>query len=154
MYLFKTLWILQDRSIRHLGEFFQIFKRCSLDDFQKCKMSMGLYNRKEKRLHTTDRESVLKRTAIAYVVNWIQTGIRLNRGHYIKESHPFRKTLLLKLWIPQRYIGGFRKCLKVYIAEGAALVSSNKNKVRFSQNPVHRVHRLLLFVFFMNMSTA
>ena len=37
------------------------------------------------------RESVLKRTAIDYVVCSTQTGIRLNRVHYINESHPFSK---------------------------------------------------------------
>ena len=42
-------------------------------------------------LHTADGESVLKRTAIAYVGYSIQTGIRLNRGHYIKESHRLSK---------------------------------------------------------------
>ena len=67
--------------------------------------------------HTTDGESVLKRTAIAYVVYWTQTGIRLKRGHHIKGSHPFRNTLLLKLWI-----GGLRKCFKVYIAECVVLI--------------------------------
>ena len=35
-------------------------------------------------LHTADGESVLKRTAIAYVVYSTLTGISLNRGHYIK----------------------------------------------------------------------
>ena len=42
-------------------------------------------------LHTTDGESVLKRTAIAYVVYSTQTGIRLNRGHFIKASHSLSK---------------------------------------------------------------
>ena len=48
-------------------------------------------------LHTADGESLLKRTAIADVVYSTQTGIRINRGHYIKEANPFRNTLLLKL---------------------------------------------------------
>ena len=56
-------------------------------------------------LHTADKESGLKGTAIADVVYSIQTGIRLNQGHHIEGNHPFRKRLLLKLWIPQRYIG-------------------------------------------------
>ena len=61
---------------------------------------MGLYNVKKQKLNfevvmTYIRESVLKRTKIACVVYSTQTGIRLNRGHYIKESHPFRNTLLL-----------------------------------------------------------
>ena len=46
-------------------------------------------------LHTADGESVLKRTAIVYVVYSTQTRIRLNQGHYIKAIHPFRNTLLL-----------------------------------------------------------
>ena len=72
-------------------------------------------------LHMADGEFVLKWSAIAYVLYSTQTGIRLNRGHYIKGSHPFRNTLLLKLWIPQRLIGGLRKCFKVYISEGALI---------------------------------
>ena len=40
-------------------------------------------------LNTTDREFVLKRLVIAYVIYSTQTGTTLNRGHYIKESHPF-----------------------------------------------------------------
>ena len=53
---------------------FQIFKRRSPDDIHKHKMSMGLYNGGKKHvaqlhdLHTADGESVLKRTAIAYVM--------------------------------------------------------------------------------------
>ena len=39
----------------------------------------------------SDGESVLKRKAIAYVVYSTQTGIRLNRGHYIKRSHLLSK---------------------------------------------------------------
>ena len=35
--------MLKKRSIRRLGEFSQIFKRCSLDDFHTYKMFMGLY---------------------------------------------------------------------------------------------------------------
>ena len=31
----------------HLGEFFQIFKRCSSDDFYKYEMNMGFYNGKK-----------------------------------------------------------------------------------------------------------
>ena len=42
-------------------------------------------------LHTADGESVHKRTAIDDVVYSTQTGISLNRGHYIKSNHPFRK---------------------------------------------------------------
>ena len=45
-----------------------IFKRCSLDDFHKYKKPVaqlrGCHD-----LHTADGESVLNRTAIAYVVN-------------------------------------------------------------------------------------
>ena len=37
---------LLNRSVSHSGEFFKIFKRCSLDGFHKYKMSMGLYNGK------------------------------------------------------------------------------------------------------------
>ena len=59
-----------------------------------------------------------------------QTRIRLNRGHYIKSSHPFRNTLLLKMWIPQRYIGGLRKCFKVYIAEDITLICVTPNTIR------------------------
>ena len=62
-------------------------------------MSMGLY--KEKKpviqhcccddLHTADGEFVIKRPAVADVVYSTQT------DHCIKENHPFRKTLILKL---------------------------------------------------------
>ena len=45
-FLFKTLWILQNRSIRNLCEIFLIIDRGSLDDFYEYKMSMGLYNGK------------------------------------------------------------------------------------------------------------
>ena len=38
---------MENRSIRHLGEFVQIFKQCSLDDFHQYRMSMGLYNWKK-----------------------------------------------------------------------------------------------------------
>ena len=43
------------------------------------------------------------------------------------------------------YIGGLRKCFKVYIAENVALkcLSPNKNEVRSTQNPVHPVQSLL-----------
>ena len=83
---------LKNRSRRHLGEFFPTCKRCSLEDFHNYKMAMGLYNVKKPiaqlsgchELHTTDGESVLKRTAIDDVVYSTLTGIRINRGHYIK----------------------------------------------------------------------
>ena len=48
-------------------------------------------------LRMADGESVLKRTAIADVVYSTDTGMRSNRGHHIKGSHPFQNTLLLKL---------------------------------------------------------
>ena len=116
--------------MRHLGEFFQIFKQCSLDDFHKYKMSMGLDDGKKPvaqlcgchDLHTADRESVLKRIAIAFVVYSNQTGIRLNRGHNIKESHPLSTHAFIENVNNTRYTGGHRKCLKVYIAEGVALI--------------------------------
>ena len=93
--------------------FSRFLKPYSLDDFHKYKMSMRPYNEKKQLnkpvaqfwgchdLHTADGESVLKRTAIALVVYSTQTGIRINRGHYMKRSHPFRNTLLLKFWIAQ-----------------------------------------------------
>ena len=63
--------------------FGRIFKRSSLDNFPKYKMSMVLYNGKNSYLnfevvmtYTADGESVLKRTAKAYVVYSTQTGIR------------------------------------------------------------------------------
>ena len=66
---------------------------------------MGLYNENKSvaqlsgchDLHATDGKTVLKRTAIADVVYSTQTGIILNRGHYIRGNHHFRNTLLLKL---------------------------------------------------------
>ena len=76
---------------------FQIFKRCSLDDSYKYKMSMGLLFViwKKKRSSTLRlswptygrRGILLKRTAIADVVYSLQTGITLNPGDYIKGSH-------------------------------------------------------------------
>ena len=48
-------------------------------------------------LHTADGESVLKRTAIADVVYSTQTGIRLNRGHWIKGSHPLSKHAFIEI---------------------------------------------------------
>ena len=48
-------------------------------------------------LYTADGESVLKRTAIAYVVYSTQTGIRLNQSHYIKESYPFSKHAFIEI---------------------------------------------------------
>ena len=52
--------------------------------------------------------------------------VKLDRSQLKSRSLHNRKTppietFLLKLWIPQRYIGGLRKCFKVYIAEGVAL---------------------------------
>ena len=96
-------------------------------------------------LHTTDGESVLKRTAIGEVVYTSQTGIGLNRGYYIKGSHLFSKHAFIELRIPQRYIGGPRKCFKVYIAEGVPpiCVHPNKNCVCFTQNPVHPVYSII-----------
>ena len=41
MFLFKTLWILQNRDIRNLCEFFE---RRSLDHFHENILSMGLDN--------------------------------------------------------------------------------------------------------------
>ena len=59
---------------------------------------MGLYNwKKPVAQHTADRESMLKRTAISYVVYSTQTGIRFNRGHYIKESHPLSKRAFVEI---------------------------------------------------------
>ena len=99
--LLLKLWIPQ----RYIGGLKNALKSTSL----KCCTYMG------KPCGSTLRfpwpTSVLKRTAIAYLVYSTQTGIRLNRGHYVK-SHPFRNTLLLKLWIPQRYIGGLKNALK------------------------------------------
>ena len=43
------------------------------------------------------KNSVLKRTAIAYVVYSTQTGTRLNRGHYIKGSHPLSKHAFIEI---------------------------------------------------------
>ena len=69
-------------------------------------MSIGLYNGGNPvaqlcgchDLHTADRESsVLKRTAIAYEVLSTQTGIRLNRGHDIKGSHPLSKHVFIEI---------------------------------------------------------
>ena len=84
--------------------FFRFFKRCSLDDIYHYKMSVGLYKNKlvaelwgYHDLHTTDGESVLKRTTIAYVVYSTQTGIRLKRGHHIKESHPLSKHAFIEI---------------------------------------------------------
>ena len=48
-------------------------------------------------LHTADRESVFKRTVIDYVVYSIQTGIRLNWGHYIEENHPFSEHAFIEI---------------------------------------------------------
>ena len=45
-------------------------------------------------IHTANGESDLRGTAIAYVMYSTQAGIRLNRGHYIKGSHPFQNTLI------------------------------------------------------------
>ena len=66
---------------------------------------MGLYNGKKAvaqlrgchELFTTDREFVLQRTVIAYVVYSTQTGIGLNQGHYIKESHPLSKHAFIEI---------------------------------------------------------
>ena len=66
---------------------------------------MGLYNGKKPKaqpchdLHTGDGESMFKRTAITDVVYSTQTGIRLNRGHYIKGSHPFSKHAFIEIVI-------------------------------------------------------
>ena len=48
-------------------------------------------------LHTTDGEYFLIRTAISYVVYSTQTGIRLNGGHYIKQSHPLSKHAFIEI---------------------------------------------------------
>ena len=48
-------------------------------------------------LHTADGESVLKRTAIADEVYSTQTGIRMNRGHYIKGLHPLSKNAFVDI---------------------------------------------------------
>ena len=42
-------------------------------------------------LHTADGEFVLKRIAITYVEYSTQTGVSLNRGHYIKGNQPLSK---------------------------------------------------------------
>ena len=58
---------------------------------------MGLYNGENTvdqlsfDLHKADREFVLKRTAITYVLYSIPTGVGLNRGHHIEGSHPLSK---------------------------------------------------------------
>ena len=82
-----------NKSITHLGEFFQNFKRRSLDDFLKYKMSMELYNEKCSSnlsyfdLHTTDGESVLKR--IAFLV-FISDGNQIkSRSLHKRKPPPF-----------------------------------------------------------------
>ena len=66
---------------------------------------MWLYNEKKNvaqpwdshDLNTTDGETVLKRTAIANVAYSTQTGIKLYRGHYIRESHPLSKHAFIEI---------------------------------------------------------
>ena len=67
-------------------------------------MSMELYNGKNSSslvdwhdLHTADGDSVIKRTATADVVYSTQTGIRLNRGHYIQISNPLSKHAFIEI---------------------------------------------------------
>ena len=68
-------------------------------------MSIGLYNGKKPiaqlcgchDLHTTDGESMLKRTAIDYVVYSTKTEIRLNLCHYINGSHPLSKHAFIEI---------------------------------------------------------
>ena len=52
------------------------------------------------------RGIILQTTAIGYLLYSIQTWASLNQRHNIKGNHPFQNTLLLKLWISQRCIGG------------------------------------------------
>ena len=62
-------------------------------------MSNGLCNEKKNvaQLVTAYGESVLIRTAIAFAVSSTQTGIRLNRDHFIKGSHPLSKHAFIEI---------------------------------------------------------
>ena len=77
-------------------------------------------------LYTSNGESVLKRTAIADVVYSTQTGIRLNRGHYIRESQPLSIHTFIEIGNTTEVHR--RTCFKVYIAEGVALICMSLNK--------------------------
>ena len=92
-------------------------------------MAMGLYNGKNPvaqlggchDLHMSDGNPCSNET---------QTGIRLNRGHYIKGSHPLSKHAFLEIVnttkVHRRTI---RKCFKVYIAEGVKLKCVSLNTI-------------------------
>ena len=136
---------------------FQIFKRRSLDDFHEYLINWNLWW--EKNCSSTLRLSwpTYGRRGIHAQKNsdcWC--GVFNSDRNQIKSKSLHKRKLLLKLWIPQKYIGGLRIGFKVYIAECVALicVSPHKNWVRFTQNSVLTVHNLLLSDFFMNMSTA
>ena len=116
--------------------------------FHKYKISTGLYNG-EKRNSTLGLSwpTYSRRGIRAQKNSGSWCGVFNSDRNQIrvitwKEATPFRNTLILKFWIPQRYIGGLRKFFQVYIAKGVALtcVSPNKNLDRFTQNPVHPVH--------------
>ena len=63
-----------------------------------------------------------KRTAIAYVVYSTQTRIRLNQGHYIKESNPLSKHIFIEIVNTTNVHRRTLKCFKFYIVEGVALM--------------------------------
>ena len=99
---FKRLgsWVFHDLfksgALEIRVNFSTILSDISLDDCHEYNMSIGLNNRKRPvfqlqcchYLQIGDGESGLKRLAIGYVVYSIQTGVRLNQGHYIKGNHP------------------------------------------------------------------
>ena len=93
-----------------LVNFSRFFKWCSLIDFHRYKMSMGLYNGER------TRSSTLRLPWLTYGRRGIRAqknseqrscGVfKSDRSHCIKRNHTLSKHALLKLWIPQRYIGG------------------------------------------------
>ena len=65
-------------------------------------------------LHKTDDEFVLKRTTADLMLYPIQTGVRLNRVHYIKESHPLSKHTFIIIAKTQWCIGGLKMLQSVH----------------------------------------
>ena len=64
-------------------------------------MSMRLYNGKPRLqlwgCHDLDRKFVIERSAIAYNVCLIQTGVGLNRCHSTKGNHPLPKHAFIEI---------------------------------------------------------
>ena len=138
--------MLKKRSMRHLGEFSQIFKRCSLDFFHEYKMFMGLYIWKKN--PSLNFEVVM--TYIRPTGNpCSKENQKLFCGVFNSDRNQIKSRSLQKGSQPFRnceyHKGGLRKCFKVYIAEGVTriCVSPNKYQVRLTQNSVHLVHSLL-----------